>query len=110
MTQTEYQKLKALNKQFSDPVTEKRRSFQDNCVFFNHALPSLRQRTMLFEKIYFLNEVNRKRESRKRGHPDSFVSDMKLEDANWKLQKKIIDIVRQIYLQQYNEGIQEAEK
>lgn len=39
---------------------------------------------MLFEKIYFLNEVNRKRLVKKRG-ADSFVNDLKMEDAQSRL-------------------------
>lgn len=100
MSKTEYNELEVQSKQYSNPVTEQRRPFNDECVHFNHALPSLKQRTMLFEKIYFLIESNRKREQRQRGtiSSKSFVSDMKLDTSNWELQKKIIQIIRAIYL------------
>lgn len=85
MSNEEYGRLKEQNKKFSDPITDRNAQFQDNCVYFNHALPSLKQRTMLFEKIFFLNEVNRKRDMRKRGNSGSFVSDRKVEEANSRL-------------------------
>lgn len=109
MSKQEYQKLKSQSKQFSDPIADKYRSFRDDCVLFNHALPSLKQRTMLFEKIYFLIDVNRRRELRKRNNIDSFVSEMKYDTSNWELQKKIIDIIRHIYLKEYQEDMQKTE-
>lgn len=60
-------------------VVENQSPFTDECVSFYHALPSLKQRTMLFEKIYFLIEANRRREQGK-GQFDTFV-----DSSNWEL-------------------------